>query len=223
MSTTTIILTATANVNLKKYCIFQTDCNERVETYLKSVLQWLHKTKFNIILVDNSGYTYEELNMEKELFKDRFEVITFIEKELEETEYLRNDDSKGTSEIFSINYAFFNSTIIKQSKSNFIIKVTARFFIPELEEYLSNYDLNNYDCLVQNDRYNSRCEMVGSHYKNFYFIFCIYFMMKDHRLEGQAEHIYEERTACFRNRLICKSFDIEKTQRGGIDMCFTTI
>jgi hypothetical protein len=50
MSTTTIILTATAHVNLRKYCVFQTDCNERVETYLKSVLQWLHKTKFNLIL-----------------------------------------------------------------------------------------------------------------------------------------------------------------------------
>ena len=161
------------------------------------------------------------MNVEKEIFKDRFEVITFIERDLPNTKYLENDDSKGTSEMFSINYAYSNSILIKQS--NFVIKVTARFFIPELEEYLSNYDLNAYDCLVQHNRYDSRCEMVGSHIKHFYFVFSLFFMMKNRAYEGQAEHVYEERTSCFTNRLICKEFEIEKTQRDGIDMCFTTI
>jgi hypothetical protein len=41
-----------------------------------------------IVLVDNSGYKYEELKNEKEEFKDRFEVISFIENQLEEAKYL---------------------------------------------------------------------------------------------------------------------------------------
>jgi len=35
----TIILTTTVNVNLNKICVFQKDKNERVQTYLKSILK----------------------------------------------------------------------------------------------------------------------------------------------------------------------------------------
>ena len=109
---TTIILTSTINVNLKKCYLFQKDANSRLDTYLKSILQWLYKTNFNIILVENSGYNYNELNNEKEIYKHRFEVITFIEDELEEARYLKNNNSKGASEIFSIQYAFFHSIFV---------------------------------------------------------------------------------------------------------------
>ena len=212
MNNTTIILTSTVNVNLAKSFIFQKNVDSRLETYKKSILQWLNNTSFNIVLVENSGYTFDELNNEKEIYKDRFEVITFKESELQEANYLKIDNSKGSGEVFSIDYAFRHSKIIHSS--NFIIKVTCRFFIPELEKYLSNFDLNNYDCLTQNNR--NRCEMVGSHRNNFLFIFGI-------TMFSHFEIIWKERTSRFKNILVCKEFKIEKTQRGGLNEIFETM
>ena len=213
--TTTLILTSTVNVNLKKECVFQTDINSRIETYLKSVLQWLKNTNFNIVLVENSGYNFDELANEKEIYKNRFEVITFVESELEEAAFLKDNESKGNSEVFAINYVYRNSKLIKSS--NFIIKVTARFYIEELEEYLNQFDLDKYDCLTQNNR--NRCELVGSHYKNFTYIFNIYLLDDSYRYDRCIERIWKLRTSKYKNVLVCKSFKIEKTQRGGVN-CF---
>lgn len=213
---TTIILTSTVIVNLNKIYLFQTDKDERLTIYLKSIFQWLTQTNFKIILVDNSGYNYDELNIEKELYKERFEVISFIENDILEAKYLENNNSKGASEIFAINYAYNNSELIKQS--NFIIKITARFFIPELEEYLSNYDLNEYHCLTQHSR--DRCEMVGCHSNHFSDIFHI---QLDNRFYGHIEAIWKERTSNYEKILVCKEFKIENTQRGGVNMFYDTI
>ena len=212
MNNTTIILTSTVNVNLAKSHIFQKNVDSRLETYLKSILQWLNKTSFNIVLVENSGYTFDELNNEKVIYKDRFEVITFKESEMPEANYLKNNNSKGSSEVFAIDYAYQHSKIIHSS--NFIIKITCRYFIPELEEYLSNFDLNKYDCLTQNNR--DRCEMVGAHYNNFTFIFGLDSFF-------HIEEIWKERTSRFKNILVCKEFKIEKTQRGGLNEIFETM
>jgi hypothetical protein len=217
--TVSIILTTTVNVNLNKSHIFQKDKNVRLNVYLQSILQWLAKTNFNIILVENSGYNYEELNKERELYKGRFEVITFKESELEEASYLKGDNSKGSSEIFAINYAFHNSKIIHAS--HFIIKITGRFFIPDLEEYLSNFDLNEYDSLTQNNR--NRCEMVGTHYKNFDFIFNKNVIDNRNVYTYHIENIWRLRTSKCDNNLVCKEFGIEKTARGGVDQIYTTI
>ena len=205
---TIIILTSTVNVNLNKLCLFQTNKNDRLQVYLKSILQWLNNTNFPIIVVDNSGHHYEELNNEKNIYKHRFEVITFDEKEIEEAKYLEHNNSKGSSEIFSIHYALHHSTLIKPN--HFIIKITCRYFIPELENYLLEYDLNNYDCLTQYNR--NRCEMVGTQYKYFSDIFNIFSSNNNYQ---HVEHTYKVRTSQYKNILICKKFQIEKTQRGG--------
>ena len=217
-SNVTIILTSTVNINKKKSFLYQIDKNERIKTYLKSILQWLTKTNFNIILVENSGYNFDELNYEKNKYKNRFQVITFKENELNDAKYLFNNDSKGASEIFAINYAFKNS---KFTDSIFIIKITARYFIPELEEYLSNYNLDKYDCLTQNNR--NRCEMVGSHINNFKDIFNINLLNKNNLYDSHIENIWKYRTSKYKNILICKEFSIESTQRGGLFEKFTTI
>lgn len=177
------------------------------------------KTKFNIVLVENSGYHYDELNNEKEIYKNRFEVITFNENNLEQAQYLKRDRSKGSSEIFAINYAYYNSKLIHSS--NFIIKITARFFIDELEQYLSLFDLNEYNCLTQQDR--DRCEMVGSHYKYFPDIFNIYLINDNYQYEGHIENIWKLRTSRHKKILICKTFNITETQRGGVNETFTNI
>jgi hypothetical protein len=216
---TTIILTSTVNINPIKWWLFQKDKNDRLQAYLKSVSQWLTKTNFKIVLVENSGYNFEELNAEKEAYKDRFEVITFVESELEESKNLIENPHKGASEIFAINYGFYHSKLTKSS--DFIIKITARYFIPELENYLKNYDLNEYDCLTQNIRI--RCEMVGSHIKNFHHIFDINTFSKNGFYVCHIESLYEERTSEYTRILICELFQIEPTQMGGIALINTTI
>ena len=160
---TTIILTTTVNVNFNKCWLFQTKFNDRLNAYLKAILRWLNDTNLNIVLVENSGYKFEELKEELEKHKDRFEIISFNEKELDEAKYLENDNSKGASEMFAINYAFYNSNLAK--KSTFIIKITGRYFIPEFEDYLKEFNLDNYNGLTQ--FCNDRCKIVGSHIKNF--------------------------------------------------------
>ena len=210
---TIIILPSTVNVNNNIECLFQKNTNDRIQTYLRSVLQWLHKTNFKIILVENSGYNFDELNNEKELYKDRFEVITFKQNELESAQYLKNNISKGASEIYAINYGYYYSKMIKSDE--FIIKVTARFFINELEEYLNQFDLNNYDCLTQQDR--DRCELLGCHPKNFEYIFDVNIP------ERHIENVWKNRTSRYNNILICKTFIIEETQRGGMNEKYNNI
>jgi len=207
----TIILTSTVNVNFSKLYLFQTNNNERVQTYIKSVLSWLNNTSFHIILVENSGYDFKELDKEKETYKDRFEVITFDENTLEQASYLKGSTSKGESELFSISYAFHNSKIIKNS--NFIIKITARFFIPDLEEYLIQKDLEKYDCLIQDNP--DRCQMVGSHFKNFIHMFNIASYDENNNYVHHVEHLYKYRVSKYKNVLVCKKFSIPETQEGG--------
>lgn len=210
---TTLILTSTVYVNYKKNYLHQTKYKDRIQTYLKSLNQWLSKTKFNIILVENSGYEFHELNHEKELYKNRFEVITYREEEEEAAAYLKDDTFKGGSEMFAINYAFRHSRLI--NTSTFIIKITARFYIDELEQYLSQFELDKYDGLTQNDK--NRCEMVGCHYKNFADIFNIV------GGSGLVEEVWMYRAALYNNILTCKKFIIERTPRGGLDEYFSDI
>ena len=216
---TTIILTSTVNINPIKWFLFQRDKDERLQTYLKAIRQWLTKTSLKIVLVDNSGYNYDELQLEKELYKDRFEVITFVESELEESKNLTDNPHKGASEIFAINYAFAKSKI--RSPDDFIIKITARYFIPDFEDYLKKYDLNEYDCLTQNNRMT--CEIVGSHVKNFHHIFRVELFLKNGQYTGHVESIYEERTSEYTHILICDPFQIEPTQTGGQNIIKTII
>jgi len=214
-----IILTCTVNINPNKSWLLQINPLERKQIYIKSVLQWLEFSNFNIILIDNSGETFNELNHEKEIYKNRFEVITFIESQEKEAGYLLNNISKGASEMFAINYAFCHSKLIHNSI--FIIKVTGRYFIEELEEYLRFFDLNNYDCLTQLNR--NRCEMVGSHYKNFTHIFNKYLIYDNYQYEGHVENIWNYRTSKYDNILVCKEFSINETTRGCLQTSFSNI
>jgi len=207
----TIILTSTVNVNTNIDYLHQTNSIDRIQTYLQSVLKWLYNTNFKIVLVENSGYNFDELKKEKILFKDRFEIIVFNEKNVDKELFVHF--SKGKHELFAINYAFNHSILLPSS--NFIIKITARFYIPEFEEYLSTYDLTTYDCIVQNNR--DRCELVGCNYKYFSHIFsmCI--------SNNYIENEYKYKTSIYKNILICKLFTIDATQRGGVNEIYTTI
>jgi hypothetical protein len=215
----TIILTSTVNIQEKKGVLFQKSKEERINSYIKPVKKWLYNSNFHIILVENSGYTFPELEEDKDFYKDRFEIISFIESNCKEANYLENDDGKGASEMFAINYAFRKSKKIQNSL--FIIKLTARYFIPDLENYLLMIDLGKYDGICQHDI--NRCEMVGSRIDNFPIIFNKYLIDDKGCYDQHVENIYKLRMSWFNNILRCNLFNIEPTQRGGIDKKFHTI
>jgi KaiC/GvpD/RAD55 family RecA-like ATPase len=216
--TTTIILTTTVTVQDKVY-LFQTDKQERAQVYIKKIKQWLYESKFRIVVVENTGYTFEELNEEKEIFKNRFQVISYVESELEEADFLKGNPYKGASEIFSIDYAYKTSWLCKNA--DFIIKITGRFFIPHLEEYLKQFDVNQYDVLTQNKTH--RCEMLGCHKNHFSTIFDTLLINENGEYNGNVEDIYQYRCSIYENKIHCPEFNIEGTQRGGINEVFYNI
>ncbi len=219
MNNVSIILTSTINVQNKDY-LFQTNKNLRLDIYLKSIKKWIENTNFNIILVDNSDYPYTELNEYLIKYNHRFQIIYFNESIIEEARYLLNDRSKGSSELFAIHYAYYNSELIRNS--NFVIKITGRYFISDFESYLSNFNLNNYDAICQNDI--DRCEMLGCHIKWFHIIFNKFPINQYSSYDYHIENIYKYRIhALFKNVLKCKVFNIEPTSRGGNDEKFFTI
>jgi len=215
---TTIILTTTVTVQDKVY-LFQTDAQERSQVYVKKIKQWLYQSNFNIVVVENTGYTFEELNEEKEKFKDRFEVISYVESELESANFLKGNPYKGASEVFAIQYAYNISPLCQ--RSNFIIKITGRFFIPHLEEYLKSFELDEYDVLTQNR--TCRCEMLGCHASHFRIVFNTNLIDGNGQYSGNVEDIYQYRCSLFENKIHCPEFSIEGTQRGGINEVFYTI
>lgn len=208
-----ILLTTTVNVHNKRF-LREIDPLERIQSYTKSVSQWLTKTNLKIVVVENSGYIFPEWDEYKEIYKDRFEIISFRESELEQARYLEHDVSKGASEIFAIEYAYLNSKWIS-SHSDFIIKITGRFFIPGLESFLENLDIDKYDVFSQNDI--DECQMVGVKYSYFYNVFFPKLINKNGQYDPHVENIYRERINNFpiERILRCPQFDIELTLGGG--------
>ena len=197
--------------------IVHDDSLERINTYTKSIKKWLYETSLPIIVVENSGYEFSELEFEKEMFKERFELVLFNENELKEASYLKDNYSKGTHEVFSIYYAKRQSKLIAQSECNFIIKVTGRFFIPDFEKYLKNYDLSKIKALRQNNELS--CQIVGSDIEQFNFIFnkrCFY---RDEYAKYENDYIeilYKDKIDGLdqKNVLNCPVFEIESTING---------
>jgi hypothetical protein len=217
-----IILTMTVHVGWKSV-LHQKNPVERKLHYLKTILQWLKNTQFNIIIVENSGYTFEEYSELFSEYKNRLEIITYNEYTLDESKYLVNNTDKGSSELFAINYAYKNSKLIQPS--DFIIKITGRYYVPELENYLKDYNLDLYDGIRQFDTYNrdaSRCELLGSHPKNFHYLFkCLRDTVHFERLP--IEYDYHDRFLKYKNILVCKEFQIEPTITGSLGITMKTI
>lgn len=202
----TIILTTTVFINPYKSMIFQRNSKERIQTYLKSINQWIKKTNFHLIIIENSGYTFPEIKR-----SPRVEVISFQEKNIPNIEKLYRYHSKGWSEGYSIQYAYKHSKFIKYS--NFIFKVTGRYFIPEFENYLSQFKVNNYDIMTQFEK--DRCEVLGCHPKHFFTLFHLDYRNENGELDYHVENIYQYRTKQFQKEIPSKKFIIEPTQQGG--------
>jgi len=229
-----IILTCTVHINPGKIFLHQTDANQRLVCYLKSIIQWLEKTPFRICVVENSGYTFPELANYIATYEKRFEIISYNETALTAEQNYNVNNSKGYSELYAINYAY-NNTIFKPT-TDFVIKITGRYFIQDLEEFLKKsmihiktkergYYNSDVRTLALRQNAHARCEMLGSHVDMFPFIFNTNLYNYDGGFHGHVESVYKNRIKCLNplNILTCKEFKIETTKRGGDEGCFTTI
>ena len=127
--------------------------------------------------------------------------------------------SKGGLEINSIHYAYDVSKFLKIS--SFIIKITCRFFIPNFEKFINNIDLSKFDCLKQN--YDYRCEIVGASQKKFNMIFDKNLFIDNGKYDYHVENVYSYRFSLCKNVLVCPIFNIEPTQRGGLNEIYTQL
>ena len=118
-----------------------------------------------------------------------------------------------------IRYAFRHSNIMKHSM--FITKVTARFYIPDLHGFLSRHDMNNYDVFTQN--YDERCEMIGAHINKFNELFYPNLIDGRGMYNGHVEKVYSDRIKHFHRVLRAPLFQIEPTQRGGLNEMYNTL
>lgn len=171
-----IILTTTVYVNRSKIHISQNDPTERVNIYLKSIKQWLENTNLKIVVVENSGYPFDELKEYLEKYSRRFELLLYDESKMPDSFFdyycakclrLPNDylyTSKGGSEMLAINYAHDNSKLLKHV--SYIFKITARYFISNFEEHLTK-EMNIYAFSGFTQNNPGRCEVLGIH-KNYF-------------------------------------------------------
>lgn len=215
-----ILLTTTVNVQNKSW-LREVNPLERVGSYTRALSLWLNNTKLPIVVVENTGYTFEEWNHWKEEYKDRLEIITFRENELDNANYLRDNISKGASEIFSIEYAYLHSKRIREY--TFLIKITGRFFIPDFESFLTEIIFDHFIALNQHDI--DDCQMVGVHLKYFYLVFYPVLLNKYGTYEPHVENIYKERILGISpDKIIrCPSFPIDPIMGGGNYRIFTFI
>ncbi len=178
----------------------------------------VRKIKLPIILVENSGYDFPELAAEKVKYKDRFEVISFKEDDMVDAIYARRKDSKGSCELYAIQYAYNHSSLL--NNCGFIIKITGRYYIPEFENFLYKHDLNLYDGLRQWS--DDRCEIIGSSRLLFNYIFDTKPLDENGNYSTIVEGVYKYRFFLLSEEKIlrCKKFTIEPTQRGGLNEVF---
>lgn len=180
--------------NLKnKFCIFLTasidtngcpstkrnDPKVRESDYLNSLRLWLENTQFKMVFCENSGYDLKNIRNLCDKYPGRVEIIQFYGNS-----YPRHL-GKSYGEFLIIEKAMTDSVFIRQSE--YIVKVTGRFFIENIYKILSK---------VKNDIVYSSIEKIPSGYIAFHTILFIFkkdfffdFMFKYKNLINEAEGV----------------------------------
>ena len=202
-----IVLTTTVNVHKSPQHLHQKNKEERIQTYLASIHQWL-LTDLPIIVIENSGYTFPELK------GTRVEVITF--KSMDDADFVHfmtflNLKEKGLYEIHSLHYAMKHSKLLK--KCTHFMKVTGRYFIPSLEGILKKLPYST-KAVRQNNA--NQCEVIGCRKDYFEYLFDYLVLTKDHKLTDHVEHVYQYRVSLSPHAVL-PIMTISPTKRGGLN------
>lgn len=210
-----IILTTTINCQENIACMKMKNPEIRKKIYLKAIKQWLEKTQIPIIIIENSGYTYPELDRDK-YDENRLEIITFNESQ--EEGGLQDNTSKGYHEMYSIRYAYYHSKKIINNV-DFIIKITGRYFIADFEKTCDNFLKPGIYFIQQSNENN--CEIIGCHKHLFGYLFDLNYQDP----HDYVEMIYKKRIEGMNPLCIwkCPQFEIEATISGGWEFLKTTL
>jgi hypothetical protein len=171
----------------------------------------MEKTPLDIVVIDNNGYQFTELNNVKKKYSNRLELISFVESEQPDADYLKNEPSKGRHEFYAIDYARRHSKLLQSA--TLIIKITGRYFIPNLHLLLK--EVGEIDAVRQNDP--ERCEIVGSHIKHANTIF--------HKIsnEWHVENVWRDRIKSIKNVFILPELKIDPTPQGFLPGLLTSL
>jgi len=101
------------------------DVEYRKYLYSKQIIQWLSKTNYTIVIVESSGYDFPNIT------HDRLHKITF--------KFDKTMPSSSQYEANSILYAINNISSCDFYKNcTHILKVTGRYFLPDVEKHLNS-------------------------------------------------------------------------------------
>tara|TARA_Y100000389_G_scaffold184242_1_gene202509 strand:+ start:787 stop:1485 length:699 start_codon:yes stop_codon:yes gene_type:complete len=217
-----VILTTTVNTSPNVCCVYQKKKEQRLKTYLKSIEFWIKKTNVSIVVVENSGYPFDEFNELKDAYSDRLEFITFNNSRqfLNEHDYIflnngkpHQGRSKGQHELYAINKVFTSSILIRKLHPDFIIKITGRYYIPNFENILNRNLDEDTSILVQNNQ--DECMVLGCKTE---FIGKL-FEFPSNQTKDFIENVYKERIKDIPgNKLVLPRLQLEwKTQQGGVN------
>jgi len=201
-----ILLTTTVNVHHVNF-IHQKNKQERIQTYLASIHQWL-LTDLPIVVVENSGYTFPELK------GTRVEVITLDnKKEVEFNHFVNflNIKEKGIYELHAIRHACQHSKLLK-SCTHFM-KVTGRYFIPSLQGILQKLP---YKTKAVRQHNANQCEVLGCRKDYIETIFDYIIFDKYHNLQDHIEDVYKYRMSLIPH-VVLPIMPISPTKRGSYD------
>jgi len=152
------ILTTTINTHEVDFN-HQTNVFDRLNVYLNKINKWLNSKNINIVVVENSNYPLNELPNNNDNFEKIIFDITNLDNDTDQS-FLKNTTAKGQYENYSINYAYTHSKLAQSA--DFIVKITGRFFVPNLEKILlEQLTSKKYKFIRQ--RSNHKCEIVGCH------------------------------------------------------------
>ena len=121
-----IILTTAVNNN-----------EDRLNTYLDRINKYIDKTNINFYIVESTGYTFPQIN------NPRVKIYSFIGTKASNSTFMEVESITNIMDFYNLH------------DSDFILKITGKYFVPNIE-YLTNKYINNYyDFFIQKKHYHS--------------------------------------------------------------------
>lgn len=191
-----IILTTTINTHSNISYLRQKYRDERTEIYRDSINNWnkFRNKNFEVVVVENSGC---EMGL-----PDGMRLYSLDTSSLKTA-------SKGQHELKSVRYVLDN---IDLSQYDYVVKITGRYFVPELELELRKHQ--DFEVICQANP--KRCEIIGCRVDLIDKVF-EYPSSRDH-----VEDEYYERMKVFK-RLFLPRMLIKPVRNGGYNELITAL
>jgi hypothetical protein len=137
------IIVLTTCVTPIAYIRNETEINERKQQYENSIRDWINKTTYPIFVVENSGHDFKNLQEE---FKNKNRLFVYSYKTTESV-------TNSIGEHKSLKYVLDNAQNNEEyKKCQYILKVTGKYFLPNIENVLNDKTKPEYTIYLQKYR-----------------------------------------------------------------------